>query len=25
LQSGKLNWSCKGYPVSAMPISCGGR
>ena len=25
LQSGKLNWNCKGYPVSAMPISCGGR
>ena len=25
LQSGKLNWNCKGYPVSAMPINCGGR
>jgi hypothetical protein len=25
LQSGKLNWNCKGYPVSAMPIGCGGR
>ena len=25
LQSGKLNWNCKGYPVSAMPTSCGGR
>ena len=25
LQSGKLNWNCKGYPVSVMPSSCGGR
>ena len=25
LQSGKLGWNCKGYPVSAMPTSCGGR
>jgi hypothetical protein len=25
LQAGKLNWSCKGYPVSAMPAACGGR
>jgi hypothetical protein len=25
LQSGKLAWNCKGYPVSAMPINCGGR
>jgi len=25
LQGGKLNWNCKGYPVSAMPTSCGGR
>jgi hypothetical protein len=25
LQSGKTSWSCKGYPVDAMPSSCGGR
>jgi len=25
LQGGKLSWNCKGYPVSAMPSSCGGR
>jgi hypothetical protein len=25
LQAGKLTWNCKGYPVSAMPASCGGR
>ncbi|HET7672859.1 MAG TPA: hypothetical protein VFK84_20780 [Burkholderiales bacterium] len=25
LQGGKLNWNCKGYPVSAMPTNCGGR
>jgi hypothetical protein len=25
LQGGKLAWSCKGYPVSAMPASCSGR
>ena len=25
LQSGKLSWNCKGYPVNAMPASCGGR
>ena len=25
LQGGKLNWNCKGYPVSAMPATCGGR
>ena len=25
LQSGKTTWSCKGYPVNAMPPSCGGR
>jgi hypothetical protein len=25
LQAGKLAWNCKGYPVSAMPSSCGGR
>lgn len=25
LQAGTLAWSCKGYPVGAMPASCGGR
>lgn len=25
LSAGKVSWSCKGYPVSAMPASCGGR
>lgn len=25
LQGGKTSWTCKGYPVSAMPVSCGGR
>ena len=25
LQAGKASWSCKGYPVNAMPPSCGGR
>jgi hypothetical protein len=24
-QAGKTSWSCKGYPVDAMPASCGGR
>ena len=25
LQSGKVNWNCRGYPVDAMPPSCGGK
>lgn len=25
LQGGTVSWNCKGYPVSAMPASCGGR
>ena len=25
LQSGKTSWNCKGYPMDAMPASCGGR
>lgn len=25
LQAGKVSWSCRGYPLSAMPQSCGGR
>jgi hypothetical protein len=25
LQGGKVTWTCRGYPVSAMPANCGGR
>jgi len=25
MSDGKVAWTCKGYPVSAMPVSCGGR
>ncbi len=25
LAGGKVAWNCKGYPVSAMPPTCGGR
>jgi len=25
LSGGKVSWTCRGYPVSAMPTSCGGR
>src|ERR1044071_2594030 len=25
LSGGKVNWTCKGYPVTAMPTTCGGR
>jgi hypothetical protein len=25
LNAGKVSWNCKGYPVSSMPTSCGGR
>ena len=25
VQGGKASWTCKGYPVNAMPASCGGR
>jgi hypothetical protein len=25
LQSGKTSWSCRGYPMDAMPPSCGGK
>lgn len=25
LKSGKVSWTCRGFPVSAMPASCGGR
>ena len=25
LQGGKVAWTCRGYPVDAMPPTCGGR
>ncbi len=25
MQAGKASWNCKGYPVDAMPPSCGGK
>jgi hypothetical protein len=25
LAGGKVDWTCKGYPMSAMPTTCGGR
>jgi hypothetical protein len=25
LQGGKTSWTCRGYPIKAMPSSCGGR
>ena len=25
LQAGKASWNCRGYPITAMPASCGGR
>jgi hypothetical protein len=25
LQGGKTSWTCRGYPVIAMPASCAGR
>lgn len=25
LQAASVSWTCKGYPVNAMPGSCGGR
>jgi Tfp pilus assembly protein FimT len=25
LQGGSLAWSCRGYPITAMPASCGGK
>jgi hypothetical protein len=25
LQAGKISWNCRGYPVDAMPPSCGGK
>jgi hypothetical protein len=25
LTGGKVSWNCRGYPIVAMPASCGGR
>jgi len=25
LQGGKLNWACRGFPITAMPATCGGK
>lgn len=25
LQGGKVSWSCRGFPITAMPASCGGK
>jgi len=25
LQSGSVSWTCRGYPITAMPASCGGK
>jgi hypothetical protein len=25
LQGGRVSWSCRGFPISAMPSACGGR
>lgn len=25
LQGGRLAWRCRGFPIDAMPASCGGR
>jgi hypothetical protein len=25
LQGGKVSWTCRGYPISSMPATCGGR
>jgi hypothetical protein len=25
MSAGKVTWNCRGYPVDAMPASCGGR
>ena len=25
LQGGKVSWACRGYPITAMPSSCGGK
>jgi len=25
LQGGSVTWSCRGYPITSMPASCGGK
>lgn len=25
LQGDKVSWACRGYPITAMPASCGGK
>ena len=25
LQGGSVTWNCRGYPITAMPASCGGK
>ncbi len=25
LQGGKVTWTCRGYPIVAMPAACGGK
>ena len=25
LQGSKVSWNCRGYPITAMPASCGGK
>jgi hypothetical protein len=25
LQAGKVSWHCRGFPITAMPASCGGK
>lgn len=25
LQGGKVAWNCRGYPIAAMPATCGGK
>jgi hypothetical protein len=25
LQAAKVSWNCRGYPIDAMPASCGGK
>ena len=25
MEGSKVSWTCKGYPINAMPASCGGR
>ena len=25
VQGGKVVWTCRGYPITAMPASCGGK